>query len=192
MDRRPGWKISKGLYGVSPLLGALATFLLFATFAIWGSFDFGEAGYFLLVALSFVLLIALALSRRGRQRTTLFATAGAVLLTSLAIFKAGYDFRAWVRWTLGSWGTKADVQAQTPSDNGQLRHTLWDGWGFAGAGDTDVFLVFDPKDALALAAKTKASGAFTGLPCEVYRVRRLEPHWYAVTFYTNTSWDSCS
>jgi hypothetical protein len=62
-----------------------------------------------------------------------------------------------------------------------------DGWGFAGS-DTVVYVVFDPTNSLAGAAKSRAPGKFKGIPCEVSRVRRLESQWYSVVFYTDTDW----
>ena len=55
-------------------------------------------------------------------------------------------------------------------------------------GPTIVYLVFDPADSLSPAAKGHQPGKFSGIPCEVPRVQRLESHWYAVTFYTEESW----
>ena len=66
------------------------------------------------------------------------------------------------------------------------------GWGFPGAGDTTVYLVFDPNNSLAAAAHSHAPGKYNGLPCEVFKVRRLEIHWYTVQFYTDTAWDDCA
>jgi hypothetical protein len=54
-----------------------------------------------------------------------------------------------------------------------------------------LVLVFDPTNSLALASKTRKSGKFSGLPCDVYRVRRLENGWYAVQFYTEADWEHC-
>jgi hypothetical protein len=50
------------------------------------------------------------------------------------------------------------------------------------------YLVFDPGDSLSAAAASHQPGKFNGIPCEVYRVRRLESHWYTVLFYTDEDW----
>jgi hypothetical protein len=42
------------------------------------------------------------------------------------------------------------------------------------------------------AAKNKSSGKFPGVPCNVFRVRRLEEHWYTTVFYTGTNWNYCA
>jgi hypothetical protein len=54
-----------------------------------------------------------------------------------------------------------------------------------------VYLVVDPDDSLSTAAKTGAAGRFSGIPCEVSLVRRLESHYYSVRFYTDTDWGHC-
>jgi hypothetical protein len=95
-------------------------------------------------------------------------------------------FAGSVRWLFLSRGYKARVLAQVPNE--QLKHVEWDGWGFAGAGDTTEFLVFDPADSLAGAAEALPPVKAPGLPCEVVRVRRLGRQWYAVLFYTDTYW----
>jgi hypothetical protein len=92
------------------------------------------------------------------------------------------------RWTLWSHGYKAEVLSQPESRNGELRHVEWDGWGFPGAGDTTVYLAFDPSDSLAAAAKKHKPGKFVGIPCTVPLVTRLESQWYAILFYTDESW----
>jgi hypothetical protein len=51
--------------------------------------------------------------------------------------------------------------------------------------------VFDPKNALATAAKERMSGKFGDLPCKVFRIRKRGSEWYTVQFYTNTDWDDC-
>jgi hypothetical protein len=92
------------------------------------------------------------------------------------------------RWMVRSHWTKLEVLAQPQQPNGELKHIEWDGWGFPGAGDTTVYLVFDPANSLAAAAESGKSGKYDGLPCEVYRVRRLQSNWYSVQFYTDEFW----
>lgn len=70
-----------------------------------------------------------------------------------------------------------------------MKHVEWDGWGGFGIGDKVVYLVFDPNDSLAAAARTGTPGKFAGIPCEVWRVRHLEIQWYAVFFYKDTDWE---
>lgn len=98
--------------------------------------------------------------------------------------------RTVARWLVWSHVYKSAVLAQPASANGELKHSEWDGWGWAGQ-DTTVYVVFDPTNSLFQATKTHQSGKFNGLPCDVYRVRRLENHWYAAQFYTDEFWDRC-
>ena len=100
------------------------------------------------------------------------------------------DIRDAVRWFAYGSVLKAEVLAEPDIPDTPLRHVEWEGWGFGG-NDTTVYLVFDPKDTLATAAKERVSGKFGELPCEVYRIRQRENEWYTVQFYTNTDWESC-
>jgi hypothetical protein len=78
------------------------------------------------------------------------------------------------------------VLAQPVPTNDEFRHAEWDVWGFLD--QTTVFLVFDPTNSLAGALGEKPPVKARGLPCGVFRVRRLDSHWYAVLFYTDTYW----
>jgi hypothetical protein len=103
----------------------------------------------------------------------------------------GNSARSALRWLLWSRRYKTELLAHAYSPSQGLNHIEWDGWGFAG-NDTVAYLVFDPTDSLASAAKRGAAGRFDGLPCEVSLVRRLESRWYSVVFYTDADWDHCS
>ena len=115
----------------------------------------------------------------------------AVLTLSAGLVWNYSAIRNTARWWLWSHQYKSGVLAQPSSVNRELRHIEWDGWGFAGA-DTTVYLVFDPTDSLSVAARNHQPGKFSGIPCEVPSVRRLESHWYTVQFYTNESWGKCN
>jgi hypothetical protein len=93
----------------------------------------------------------------------------------------------YARWLVWSRSYKAAVLAQPYSANEELRHIEWDYWGWAGM-DTTVYLVFDPTDSLSQAASSRQPGKYSGIPCKVFLVRRLENHWYTVWFYTNYVW----
>lgn len=95
------------------------------------------------------------------------------------------------RWLLFSRRYKSEVSSQPTPASGEFKHIEWDGWGWAGQ-DTTAYMVFDPTDSLSLAASTHLSGKFTGIPCEVPKVSRLESQWYVVTFYTNQEWSRCN
>jgi hypothetical protein len=94
----------------------------------------------------------------------------------------------YARWLVWSRSYKAEVLAQPTSANEELKHIEWDGWGYAGM-DTTVYLVFDPTNALSR-AEGHHPGKFSGIPCEVPLVKRLEDKWYTVQFYTETAWGS--
>jgi hypothetical protein len=93
----------------------------------------------------------------------------------------------YARWLLWSRSYKTEVLVQPSSANGELKHIEWDGWGWAGM-DTTVYLAFDPSDSLSQAASSLQPGKYSGIPCEVFLVRRLESRWYTVCFYTNYEW----
>jgi hypothetical protein len=174
-----------------PLYGALA-----AIFVLFPKMLFGnDAGAFLLTVLlgatvCVVLLIVVVLKIRRQIISSLLVLVvfGAVCW---ALFRVSEDVRTVCRWTLHENAYKAEVLAQPSSMNARLKHVEWDGWGFAGS-DTVVYLVFDPNDSLASAARIGAPGKFNGIPCEVPHVRRLEHQWYTVLFYTDTDWDHCN
>ena len=141
-----------------------------------------------LVCLIFlVLLLTSAIRKRSRQFLSTLLTLVAFLVVSGALLKNEGTLRPSIRWLLWSHHFKAELMAQQNPSNAELKHIEWDGWGFPGA-DTTVYLVFDPTDSLAVAAKSHQPGKFPGIPCTVPRVSRLESRWYAVLFYTDERW----
>lgn len=111
---------------------------------------------------------------------------GAVLFVAMNV-----SAKTATKWALWSSMYKSKVLAQPAPTNGYLRHIEWDGWGFAGAGNTVMYLVFDPADSLLAAANSKAPGKYSGIPCEVPEVSRIERQWYTVLFYTDEDWEHC-
>ena len=117
------------------------------------------------------------------------------IAVALAVFWAASAFlfiypaqiRSPIKWLLWSSGYKEQVLAQPTPSNGDFKHVEWDGWGWAGT-DTTIYLVFDPTDSLAIAAKSDQPGKYNGIPCKVPLVSRLESRWYAVQFYTDEGW----
>ena len=97
------------------------------------------------------------------------------------------------RWLLSRTVEKQKVLSSEDLPPGDYKHIEWDGWGFAGAGDTTVYLVSDPDDTLARQLKAQKPPTFSirGVPCEIWKYQRLENHWYIVTFYTDLSWNHC-
>src|SRR5206468_9766209 len=119
---------------------------------------------------------------------SLLLTMVAFLAVSGALHVNKDGIRGSLRWLLWSHRFKAEVLAQPAPIHGELRHVEWEATGFAGVANNTVYLVFDPTDSLAVAAKNHSPGKFSGMPCEVTRVLRLESHWYSVAFYTDEEW----
>ncbi len=148
--------------------------------------------YLLLVVLVSLLLFAFllfaAIGKKSSLCLAILSILAVVWILSFALFRNHYAIRNAARWSLQSHLYKAEVLAQPNSPNEEFKHVEWDGWGFPGAGDTTVYLAFDPADSLAAAAKRHQPGKFEGIPCKVVRVSRLENRWYAVLFYTDERW----
>jgi hypothetical protein len=96
-----------------------------------------------------------------------------------------------LKWVLLSQSYKEKVSALPNPADGLLKHIEWDSWGFAGVGNTFMYLVFDPTNALEIASETKKPGKYPGLPCEVLKVKQIEKNWYTVHFYTEIEWQNC-
>lgn len=116
-----------------------------------------------------------------------FFIAASLVITAAVAWNFN-SIRTATKWFMWPQRYKSEVLAQPASTSGELKHIDWDGWGFPGAGDTNVYLVFDPTDSLSVAAADHAPGKFNGIPCEVAQVHQLESHWYTVQFYTNEFW----
>ena len=148
---------------------------------------------YVLVTVPLVSLVLLRISNkcRGKQRLIALSTFAVFVIFTSVLFVKFLDTRDAVRWLVFGRNFKVQVLEQPKPAPTLLKHIEWEGWGFAGS-DTTVYLVFDPTDTLAIAAKTRKSGKFAELPCEVFRVRQREKEWYTVQFYTNTDWEHCA
>ncbi len=148
--------------------------------------------YFLLAVLVsvllFIFLLSAAVAKNRRLCLSILSVLVVYSILSFVLFKSHYVIRNAAHWSLWSPMYKAEVLAQPAPANGELKHIEWDGWGFPGVGDTTVYLVFDPTDSLAAAAKKHQPGKFDGIPCTVPLVSRMQSHWYAVLFYTEQRW----
>jgi hypothetical protein len=164
-----------------PLYALLGALILFSI----GPYIFSVVLYLLIVAIVSVLLLNDAIGKRRRQSLLALVVFWVVSAVLVKNYSAIRDECRWLMW---SHEYMAKVLAQRDSATGELKHIEWDGWGFPGAGDTTVYLVFDPTDALSAAPRSNRPGTFDGLPCELPLVRRLESHWYAVRFYTDEWW----
>jgi hypothetical protein len=138
-----------------------------------------------------ILLVAAAIRKRPRQCLSMLLTLVAFLAASGTLIKTQSTLRPSLRWLLWSRRYKAEVLAQAAPAKGELKHIEWDGWGGTPVGDWTAYLVFDPTDSLSAAAKSSSQGKFSGIPCNVDRVRRLENHWYSVELAMNEWWGRC-
>jgi hypothetical protein len=135
-----------------------------------------------------LVLIGLVVASRNFAGVAIVA---AYIVAALALVVNGaYPLREKVRWAAFASQAKTNVLASHPQPQ-QLPHAVWDAWGWAGM-DTSVYLVFDPNDSLLGASRLKSPGKPPGIPCAVYSVLRMEPHWYSVRYYTSEDWGSCS
>jgi hypothetical protein len=154
---------------------------------------YGDLLYILVIGplICLGLLLAAIIRKKPRQRLSILLALVAFLASSAALLKNEGTLRPSIRWQLWSHQYKAELLARPTPAKSELKHVEWDGWGFVPSGNNVVYLVFDPTDSLAYAAKTHAPGRFNGLPCEVPLVRRLERQWYSVRFYTDEEWGQC-
>jgi hypothetical protein len=173
---------------------ALCATIFYLPLAIW-KIDFGPLLYSLLAAIAvfvaWIIAIVLAIRRQYRRCLSAAAMIVAICATSSVLLSN----TSWIH-TCGRWIThgpqyRAAVLAQPTPAAGDLKHVEWDGWGWGGNGTT-VYLVFDPGDSLASAAKNHSTGRISRALCGVSRMQRLENHWYSVVFYTDTAWGDCS
>jgi energy-coupling factor transporter transmembrane protein EcfT len=176
-----------------PLYSVLTALILFVPAALWNP-DLYLLGFVIAGAIIGIVLIGYAVIKAFAKKLRecllillMFVIYGA---TSALLIANQNAIRTTARWLIWSNYYKARVLAEAPATNGELKHIEWDGWGFAGM-DTSVYVVFDPTDSLSVAAKNRQSGKYSGIPCPVDIVRRLESHWYSVQFYTDESWGQC-
>lgn len=171
-----------------PLYAVLGTFIAFVL-AAFCERDLSVILYIVVVApIISVILLNDAIRKRGRERLSILSIMAIYWAISAAVIGNYSAVRDSARWLVWSHDYRGKVLAQPASANGEFKHIEWDGWGWAGI-DTTVFLVFDPSDSLSAAAKSHKPGKYSGIPCEVFRVRRLQSNWYAVQFYTEEYWD---
>jgi hypothetical protein len=139
----------------------------------------------------FLWLLAAAIRKKPRQcLSVLLAVIGFVGI-SWSLDRSEDTLRPFLRWLFWSRQYKAELMTQPEPVSGELKHFVWDTWGFVPSGFNVTYLVFDPADSLANAAKSKMPRRFGGIPCEVPSVFRLEKQWYAVRFYTDEDWRNC-
>jgi hypothetical protein len=173
-----------------PFCGALGAMIVVLPKMTFGN-DIGAIFCTVVIAAIIGLIVVVVAVRTIRRQSLSTLSMLVVFCSVLWLFWTISDYvRTTGRWVIHSRTYKANVLAQANPTNEGLKHIEWDGWGFAGS-DTTVYLVFDPHDSLAMAAKSGQPGKFDGIPCEVPAVQRLEDHWYTVLFYTDTDWSHC-
>jgi hypothetical protein len=171
-------------------MGALIVFVPIMIFAN----DIGEFFYIVIVApiVSFFIVIAAIQTRGLWRRFAVLAMLPVYWAVSLGVFLSSPELHTISRWLLWAKDYKAQVLAQPDPGTRIMKHLEWDAWGFPGAGYTTVYLVLDPNDSLSAAAKNDSYGKFSGIPCGVSRVRKLESHYYSLILYTDTDWSHCN
>jgi len=182
-----GGRLNWGL-PLSVVVGASIVLLSLMVYSPYGHLLYTFLIAPILCLICLVLLVAAAIRKRPRQCLSLLLTLLTFLAASGALLMNKDALRSSLRWLLWSHRFKAEVLAQPAPVNGELRHMEWEVTGFAGVAVERVYLVFDPTDSLSAAARSHSPGKFSGVPCKVPLVRRLESHWYSVWFYTDEVW----
>ena len=173
-----------------PILAPIVALILFIPLVLWTP-DFGPIVYSLFVTpiVCVALLIAFFVSKH--QKLTIVSMLVIFCASSWILDHNALDIRSHLRWLFQSHEYKTKLLAQPVPANGELRHTAWERYGWVTI-NTDIDLVYDPNDALLNQLSTHDEGKFSGIPCPVRLVHRLEPHWFTVQFYTSTSWNECN
>lgn len=170
------------------LAGVLAASVALTALAlVYAEFDLAKLLCAAMVLITGALLIIFAVASTSRRRWATMSVLAVYLLGSAFLLTHLWVSRNHLRWLLLSRSYEANVLATPAPRYGEFKHVVWDGWGFAGQ-DTDVYLVFDPTNALAGTLGANAPVRASGLPCRVQQVTRLESQWYAVLFYTDEMW----
>jgi hypothetical protein len=110
-----------------------------------------------------------------RSRLSILFTVVAFLAVSVALFSEQRTLRPPLRWLLWSHRYRAELLAAPDAANGALKHIEWDVSGWGPVGPTIVYLVFDPADSLAAAAKSRQHGPLAAYPAKslVYNAWRV-------------------
>jgi hypothetical protein len=136
------------------------------------------------------LMLGYAVFRPGTRKWIALILVTAYVSASAGLFCCWNAVRDNGRWSILVPGFKADLAEHAMRTSGSLRHYELDSWGFPGAGDTYVYAVYDPSDSL-VATDVKGAAFIPQLRCDVVSIKRKERSWFAVMFYTMTTWDEC-
>lgn len=154
---------------------------------VYAEFDLATLLCAALTLITGALLGIFAVASTGRRRRVTLSVLAVYLLGSVFLLTHVGVSRNHLRWLLLSRSYEAMVLAKPIPGNGELRHALWDGSGFAGQ-ETLTYLVFDPTNSLVTKLGMRAPVRASGLPCRVLQITRLDSQWYAVKFYTDETW----
>jgi len=175
-------------------LGA-ATALIASLLAVLLTSDIGTLLYLIAVAFLGIGFVGLSLGvglRKGRHMSIRAVVVFVAFLAVTAVVVLNQShFRPQLFWLAWSHRYKSEVLATSARSNGEFKHIEWDGdgWGSGATGDWMSYVVFDPSDSLSAATKSDVPEKYSGIPCTVIRVRRLEKQWYSVVLDMNQFWD---
>jgi hypothetical protein len=172
------------------LYTALGAVVVFFLLAMWNA-DADILYLLVVIPITSIFLIMLVTDAKGRNRLFALSTLAVFGALSWILVRHSFEIRTTGRWLLWSRIYKAQVLAQPTPQNGELKHIDWDGWGFVFA-ETNVYLVFDSPNLLSQESQRQSSGKFSGIPCPIWKLHRLEGRWYYAVFYTDARWESCA
>ena len=127
---------------------------------------------FVVMPLVCITLIVLLLVAGVRNRKRLQASAALALVAVIAIsftaLKLQEPIRESLRWLLWSNRFKTELLLAPSPRRGELRHIEWQATGFAGVANDTIYLVYDPTDALASAARVGSPGRTIAFPALIF------------------------
>ena len=179
--RRFNWQL--------PILAAILAPVLFIPLVLWSP-DFGPIAYSLLVTPLVCLVLLIAFFVIKHQKLAIASMLVIYCFFAWILSNNSEQIRSHLRWLFDSRDYKAKLLSQPTPSNGELRHIAWERYGWVTI-NTDIDLVYDPEDTLLDQTRAHGEGKFTGIPCPVYQIHRLEPHWFTIRFYTDTTWNQC-
>jgi membrane-anchored glycerophosphoryl diester phosphodiesterase (GDPDase) len=172
------------------LYTAVGALLVFFLLVMWNA-DAVILYLLVVIPVTSIFLIIYVTDAKGRNRLFALSTLAVFGALSWILVHHSFEIRATGRWLLLSRIYKARVLTQPDPSNGEFKHIEWDGWGFIFA-ETNVYLVFDSNNVLSQEIQRQSSGKFSGIPCEIWKLHRLEGQWYYAVFYTDARWESCA
>jgi hypothetical protein len=159
---------------------------------VWADADLGGLALAAATLVALCAMLGVALFWLRRQiwiaLIVIVIVIAAYVAVSASVLIGWSDARVDGRWAILSPEFKAEAAHQGALPAGALLHFELDSWGFVD--DTDVYAVYDPTDSL-VPTIVKGDAHIPQLNCDVAWIRREERFWYAVMFYTATTWNDC-